>query len=104
MDEFLNFNYSVDKQVESASRALSSIVTKMIKNGGFPYKVYKKLYNACVLSVSDSNSQVTGYNSYNSLQQLHLRAIRAFLGVPKTLVLLVSLVKWTCSYQIIGPN
>ena len=55
----------------------------MIKNGGFPYKVYSMLYNACVTSVADYSAPVTGYLQYDSTLQLQLRAIRAFLGVPE---------------------
>ena len=56
----------------------------MIKNGGFPIKVYKTLYESCVCSVSDYGSEVHGFHQYDSLEKLHSRAIRAFLGVPKT--------------------
>ena len=83
INEFLDFQFTVSMHADSAGRALSSIITKMIKNGGFPYKVYSLLYNACVTSVSDYSAAVTGYLQYDSTLQLHLRAIRAFLGVPK---------------------
>ena len=83
IDEFLDFQFTVKMHADSAGRALSSIITKIIKNGGFPYKVYTLLYNACVTSVSDYSAPVTGYPQYESTQQLHLRAIRAFLGVPR---------------------
>ena len=55
----------------------------MIKNGGFPYNVYSLLYNACVTSVADYSGPITGYLQYDSSLKIHLRAIRAFLGVPK---------------------
>ena len=45
----------------------------MIKNGGFPYKVYSMLYNACVTSVADYSAPVTGYLQYDSTLQLQLR-------------------------------
>ena len=51
--------------------------------GGFPYNVYTLLYNSCVTSVSDYSGPVTGFQRYDSLDKIHLRAIRAFLGVPK---------------------
>ena len=82
--ETLNFQKSVDHLAESASRALGSLVTKMIKNGGFPLKVYSKLYDSCVCSISDYGSEVLGYSEYTSLERIHSRAIRAFLGVPKS--------------------
>ena len=79
----MDFQFTVEKHSEAAGRALGSIVTKMIKNGGFPYNVYSLLYNSCVTSVSDYSGPVTGYLQYDSALKIHLRAIRAFLGVPK---------------------
>ena len=55
----------------------------MIKNGGFPFNVYSLLYNVCVTTVSDYSAPVTGFLEYDSTLKLQLRAIRAFLGVPK---------------------
>ena len=83
IDEYLDFSFTVEKHSDAAGRALGSIVTKMIKNGGFPYNVYSLLYNACVTSVADYSGPVTGYLEYDSSLKIHLRAIRAFLGVPK---------------------
>ena len=70
-------------QADSAGRALSSLVTKMIKNKGFPYEVYSKLYHSCISSVSLYGSEVFGFHKFDSLHNIHLRAIRAFLGLPK---------------------
>ena len=83
IDEFLDYNFTADCLADSAGRALSSVVTKMIKNGGFPYKVYTILYDACVTSIADYASEVTGFTQYKSSLKLHVRAIRAFLGLPK---------------------
>ena len=83
INEHVDFKHTVDHFSESASRALGCLVTKMIKNGGFPYKVYSILYQSCVASISDYGSEVFGYEYYQSKQNLHLRAIRAYLGVPK---------------------
>ena len=41
-----------EMQADSAGRALSLIITKMIKNGGFPYTVYSLLFKTCVCSIS----------------------------------------------------
>ena len=83
INEHLDFKFTVDKHSDSAGRALSTIITKMIKNGGFPYKVYAMLYNACVTSIADYSGAVTGFDNFDSSMKLHLRAIRVFLGVPK---------------------
>ena len=44
INEFLDFTFTTEVQADSAGRALSSIITKMIKNQGFPYNVYSILY------------------------------------------------------------
>ena len=83
INEFLNFTFTVDKQAESAGRALGAIIAKMIKNNGFPLKIFALLYNACVVSIMDYSSGVTGFQKYQSALNIHLRAIRSFLGAPK---------------------
>ena len=83
IDEHLNFQLSVNKQTEGAERALSAVITKMIKNAGFPLSVYSMLYRSCVTSVADYTAPLTGYNEYDMPLKLQLRAIRAFLGVSK---------------------
>ena len=42
INEFLNFETTADELADPAGRALGFIITKMIKNGGFPANVYKK--------------------------------------------------------------
>ena len=83
IDEFLNFNFTVEKHAEAAGRALAVVLTKMIKNGGFPYNLFSLLYHSCVTSISDYSGPITGFSEYESLMKVHLRAIRAFLGLTK---------------------
>ena len=82
--EFLDFDYTVSQLADSGGRALGSIITKMIKNGGFPFSVFNTLYQACICSILDYGGEIFGYNSYNSTLKIHLRAARSFLGVSKT--------------------
>jgi hypothetical protein len=84
INEHLNYEHTVDLLADSAGRALSSIITKMIKNGGFPYNVFCTLYQACVCSIADYGGEVFGFDQYDSAQKIHLRAARSFLGVNKT--------------------
>ena len=83
INEFVCFKFTVERHSDSAGRALSAIITKMIKNHGFPLNVYTLLLNACVNSVSDYSSAITGFEQYDSMLKVQLRAIRAFLGLPK---------------------
>ena len=62
---------------------MSSIITKMIKNGGFPLNVYRNLFESCVCTVTDYAGEIWGFKSYESNKQVQLKASRAFLGVPK---------------------
>ena len=83
INEFLDYNFTAQCLADSAGRALGSIVTKMIKHGGFPFNVYSILYDACVTSIADYSGEIFGYNQHQPTLNLHLRAIRAFLGLPK---------------------
>ena len=65
-NEYLDFAFTAQVQADSAGRALSKIITKMIKNQGFPYNVYSILYNACVCSISGYGSEVFGFDYYDS--------------------------------------
>ena len=80
----LNFEKTTEELCDSAGRALNSIVTKMIKNGGFPLRVYKILYESCVCTITDYSSEVFGFKEYGSIEKIHSKAIRVFLGVSKT--------------------
>ena len=84
INENLDFSFTVKMLADSAGRALGSIVTKMIKNGGFPFNVFTTLYKACVCSISDYGGEIFGNESFDSALKIHLRAARSFLGVPKT--------------------
>ena len=83
INENLNLNFTVSCLADSAGRALGSVITKMIKNGGFPFNVFCTLYDACVCSILEYGGEVFGYNLYDSALQIFLRAGRSFLGVPK---------------------
>ena len=82
INEYLDYQQIAELQSEAASRALSLIITKMIKNGGFPYNVYSTLYESCCASVCDYGGEVIGFQQFSSSLKLHLRAARAFLGCP----------------------
>ena len=73
----------------------------MIKNGGFPLNIYSLLYNSCVTSVADYSAPVTGYEEVASATKIHLRALRAYLGVTKnaTNAGVLSVIKWLLSQK-----
>ena len=83
LDEFLSFQVSADAQAESAGRALGSLITKTIKNGGLPYKIFSMLFECAVCAVSDYGSEIWGFETKESINKIQLRAARCFLGLPK---------------------
>ena len=83
INQFLDFEITAEAQCNSAGRALSAIITKMIKNSGFPYNVYTNLIDSCVNSITDYGGSVIGFNQNEGPLRIHMRAARAFLGVPK---------------------
>ena len=96
VNEHLDYAFTTQAQVESAGRALSSLVCKMIKNKGFLYNVYSSLYQACICSISQYGAEISGYEKFDSSLKLQLRAARAFLGMPKNVTScgLLSEVDW----------
>ena len=83
LNEFLNFEVSAQAQADAAGRALGSLITKTIKNGGLPYSIYSMLFECAVCSVSDYGAEIWGFASKESINKIQLRAARCFLGVPK---------------------
>ena len=68
----------------------------MIKNKGFPFSIFSILYQSCVCSISQYEGEVFGFDEFDSTFKLHLRAARAFLGLPKNVTSygLVSELDW----------
>jgi hypothetical protein len=84
INQFLNFEQIAKAQTDPASRALSAVLTKMIKNGGFPHKIYEMLYTSCVTSICDYGHEVFGFHQYPASEKLHSKALRFYLGTGKT--------------------
>jgi hypothetical protein len=81
MDEFLNFETTVELLAGAANRALGSIISKFnnIRNVG--YKTFKKLYHTNICPILDYSSGVWGFKKYKSCDKVQYRAIRYYLGV-----------------------
>ena len=73
-----------NEMFDSASRALGAIICKMKKCGGFPLNTYKLLVESCVFSITDYGMEIIGSVFHPAAHKIHLRALRAFLGVKKT--------------------
>ena len=83
LDEFLNFEKTAEIQAEAAGRSLGALITKTIKNGGFPFSIYSMLFESTVCSVSDYGAEIWGFDSKDAISKIQLRAARCFLGLPK---------------------
>ena len=96
LDEFLNYNLTSEAQAEVAGRALGALITKTIKNGGFPYKIYSMLFDCTVSSISDYGAEIWGFEAREAINKIQLRAARSFLGLPQnaTSVGVLSEINW----------
>ena len=83
LNEFLDFDLTAEAQSEAAGRALGGLITKTIKNGGLPFKIYSMLYECSCTSVSDYGSEIWGFSPREAITKVHLRAARSYLGLPK---------------------
>ena len=70
INEYLDYGVIVDHLTDSAGRALGAIIAKMIKFGGFPYRIFSMLYDSCIVSIADYSAAVTG-SVCSSLKQTH---------------------------------
>ena len=81
IDQHLDFEKMSNSFCDPASRALSAVMCKMIKNKGFPFNIFQMLYNCCVTSITDYSHEVIGFHQYTGSASIHTKAIRAYLGV-----------------------
>jgi len=62
---------------------LGLIIAKSKINGGMPFEHFTKLYDALVMSIITYGYAIWGFKNYNSVNTIHNRACRYFLGVSK---------------------
>ena len=78
---YKDLGLTIDQHLDPASRALSAVICKMIKNQGFPFSTFEMLYNYCVTSITDYGHDVIGFHQYSGSALIHSKANRAYLGV-----------------------
>ena len=83
ISEHLDMKVTADHVAKAASRALGLLIAKSKAMGGIPFNCFKKLYESIVLSVIHYGSAVWGQNQFTSINAIHNRACRYFLGVGK---------------------
>ena len=83
LNDFLDFSVTARVVADAAHRALGLLISKEKIQGGMPYKVFTKLYNALVQSIIDYGVAIWGYKEFSSINAVQNRACRYFLGVGK---------------------
>ena len=84
LDEHLYFVLGVDVLGSSAGRALSSVIAKFKHLRNVSITTYTKLYNCCVKPILEYSSAVWKDKKYIEHNKVFNRAIRYFLGLPRT--------------------
>ena len=83
IDEYLDYKVTADHVSKSAQRALGLIIAKSKAFGGIPFNCFKKMYESIVVPIINYGSCVWGQQQYSSINSVHNRACRYFLGVRK---------------------
>ncbi|VDI36321.1 Hypothetical predicted protein [Mytilus galloprovincialis] len=83
MDEHLTFTKNSKELAKAASRALGSLMTKVVLAGGMTHKVYTKLYTATVEPILLYGSGIWGTKSFSAISAVQNRACKYFLSVGK---------------------
>jgi hypothetical protein len=83
LSEYLDMRVTADHVAKAASRSLGLLIAKSKALGGMPFNCFKKLYESMVLSVIHYGSAIWGHTQFSSINAVHNRACRYFLGVGK---------------------
>ena len=83
LHEHLDMSVTAKAIAQSASRALGLVISKCKANGGVPYKIYTKLYDALVRPVLEYGAGIYGCQEYSAINAVHNRACRFFMGVGR---------------------
>ena len=83
INEYLDPNITGNTLAEGASRALGKLIAKFFQNRGLGYATYTKLYDSCVVPITDYSSGVWGYTKNEKIDMVQNRAARVFLGVNR---------------------
>ena len=86
IDEFLDLNAMVDDRVEAGRRALGSLLRGAQSTVGVLFsRTFKRLLDAMVQSVLLYGAEAWGcLRRLESLEQVQLRAIQSYFGVPRS--------------------
>eukprot|EP00732_Lithocolla_globosa_P001817 Lithocolla_globosa_v1_NODE_1011_length_2958_cov_3.728212.p1 type:complete len:315 gc:universal NODE_1011_length_2958_cov_3.728212:976-1920(+) len=83
LTEHLDLEKAVLRLTTAAHRALALLNAKSRLLGGFPISVYQHLYHCMVVPVMDYGAEILGFIGVDSVNLVHHRAGRFFLGLPR---------------------
>ena len=78
LNEFLDFSVTARVVADAAHRALGLLISKDKIQGGMPYKVFTKLYNALVQPIINYGVAIWGYKEFSSINAVHISPCRYF--------------------------
>ena len=83
MHENLDFSETAEVLSQAGGRALGAMISKIHGFKDVGYNTYTKMFNSCVVPVTDYCSGIWGFKQFNKIDTLQNRAIRYFLGVHR---------------------
>ena len=83
LTEFLDYEITAKIVAQSINRALGLLIAKYKSIGGMPFEVFTKLYDSLVWPVISYGVAIWGTKSYSSINAVHSRAMRFFMGTGK---------------------
>lgn len=80
-DENLDYEFGIKTLAQSGGRALGAVIAKFkgLRDAGF--STFTKLYESCVVPITDYFSGIWGFVKTPESSKIHNRAMRHFLGV-----------------------
>ena len=82
-NEFLDYKITSNVLADSGGRALGALYSKFKYNNGLGFDTYTKLYESGIVPILDYGSAIWGFGEHESINSVHNRAIRMFLGVHR---------------------
>ena len=83
LDEFLNFDATINLLSESGSRALGGLIGKIRNLKYCGYNTFTKLFDSCVSPILDYCSGVWGHKKCDKIESVQNRAMKHFLGINR---------------------
>ena len=84
LNEQLDFTHTANTLAAARSRALGGILHKYFKIHGMQFKVFKKLFDTCVIPVLNYGSELWGYKCYQKLETVLHKFLKVYLGLTIT--------------------